>query len=115
QQHRSYCGVDLHARTMYLRIPDQAGQVACDKNLAANPAAFLQAIAPFRDDLGVAVACLFTWYWPADLCASGPIASVLGHALDMKAIHGGQSKNDQTDASKIARSPRGGAMPSAYV
>jgi transposase len=115
QQHRFYCGVDLHARTMYLVILDQAGQVVFDKNLAASPDAFLHAIAPFRDDLVVAVECLFTWYWLADLCAKEQIAFVLGHALYMKAIHGGKSKNDPIDAAKIARLLRGGNIPVAYV
>jgi hypothetical protein len=36
QQHRFYCGVDLHARTMYLCILDGAGLVVYDKNLAAD-------------------------------------------------------------------------------
>jgi hypothetical protein len=42
QQHRFYCGVDLHARTMYLCILDGAGQVVYDKNLAAARDAFLK-------------------------------------------------------------------------
>jgi hypothetical protein len=115
QQHRFYCGVDLHARTMYLCILDQAGQVVFDKNLPATGHAFLQAIAPFRDGLVVGVECLFCWYWLADLCAKEQIAFVLGHALYMKAIHGGKSKNDQIDAGKIARLLRGGTLPQAYV
>jgi transposase len=115
QQHRFYCGVDLHARTMYLCILDSAGQVVFDKNLAAEPEAFLQAVAPFRDGLVVAVECLFCWYWLADLCAKEQLTFVLGHALYMKAIHGGKSKNDQIDAGKIARLLRGGNLPQAYV
>src|SRR5262249_15403923 len=115
EQHRFYCGVDLHARTMYLCILDQAGQVVFDKNLPATGQAFLHAIAPFRDGLVVAVECLFCWYWLADLCAKEQIAFVLGHALYMKAIHGGKSKNDQIDAGKIARLLRGGTLPQAYV
>jgi len=115
QQHRFYCGVDLHARTMYLCILDQAGRVVFDRNLPAEPQRFLQAVAPFRDDLVVAVECLFCWYWLADLCAKEHIAFVLGHALYMKAIHGGKSKNDQIDAGKIARLLRGGNIPVAYV
>ena len=35
QPHRFYGGVDLHARTMYLCILDQAGQVVFDKNFPA--------------------------------------------------------------------------------
>jgi hypothetical protein len=114
-EHRFYCGVDIHARTMYLCILDQAGQVVFDKNLPATSDAFLQAITPFRDGLVVAVECLFCWYWLADLCAKEQIAFVLGHALYMRAIHGGKSKNDQIDAGKIARLLRGGTLPQAYV
>ena len=113
QSYRFYCGVDLHARTMYLCILDNAGQVVFDKNLTAEPDAFLQAVAPFRDGLVVGVECLFCWYWLADLCAREQIAFVLGHALYMKAIHGGKSKNDQLDAAKIARLLRGGTLPQA--
>ncbi len=46
----------------------------------------------------VAVECMFTWYWLADLCRSEQIAFLLGHALYMKAIHGGKAKNDRIDA-----------------
>ena len=47
-EHRFYCGVDLHARTMYLCILDDAGQVVYDNNLAADPDAFLKAVASSR-------------------------------------------------------------------
>ena len=58
----------------------------------STPEAFLETIAPYRDDLVVAVECMFTWYWLADLCAAEGIAFVLGHALAMKAIHGGKAQ-----------------------
>jgi hypothetical protein len=63
----------------------------------------------------VAVECLFTWYWLADLCAQEGIPVVLGHALSMKAIHGGKATNDKIDAHKIAVLLRGGMLPQAYV
>ena len=59
--------------------------------------------------------CIFTWYWLADLCAREKIPFVLGHALYMKAIHGGKAKNDKIDALKIASLLRGGLIPMAYV
>jgi hypothetical protein len=62
QQHRFYCGVDLHARTISLHVLDAAGETCLAKTLAANPAAFLKAIAPFRDGLVVACECMFAWY-----------------------------------------------------
>ena len=40
---------------------------------------------------------------------------MLGHALYMKAIHGGKTKNDKIDAQKIAVLLRGGMLPQAYV
>jgi transposase len=40
---------------------------------------------------------------------------VLGQALDRKAIHGGQAKNDQIDAPKMAVRRRGGLRPHASV
>jgi transposase len=114
-QHRHWCGIDLHVRTMYVCILDAGGQVLVHKNLRASPEAFLEAVAPYRDDLVVAVECIFTWYWLADLCAREGIAFVLGHALMMKAIHGGKAKNDRIDALKIATLLRGGMLPQAYV
>ena len=115
QQHRFYCGVDLHARTLSLHILDARGETALAKTLPASPAALLKALAPFRDGLAVACECLFAWYWLADLCHEQQIPFVLGHALYMKAIHGGKAKTDKIDAKKIAILLRGGMFPMAYV
>src|SRR5262249_50924649 len=113
--HRFYCGVDLHARCMYLCILDTAGQTVLHKDYPAAAGAFLDAVAPYRDGLAVAVECMFAWYWLADLCPEHGIPFVLGHALYMKAIHQGKSKNDRLDAAKIAGLLRGGLLPQAYV
>jgi hypothetical protein len=91
QQHQFYCGIDLHARTMFVCILDQSGKICLEKNLHSCPDEFLTTIEPFRSDIVVSVECLFTWYWLADLCSEQGIPFVLGHALYMKAIHG-QSK-----------------------
>jgi transposase len=115
QQHPFYCGIDLHARTMYLCILDQAGETLLHRNMPATPEALLKAITPYRDQIVLAAECMFTWYWLADLCADHSIPFVLGHALYMKAIHGGKAKNDKIDAHKIAVLLRGGMLPQAYV
>lgn len=62
QQHQFYCGIDLHARSMCVCIVNRDGEVLVHRTLPAEPAAFLQTIAPYRADLVVAVECLFTWY-----------------------------------------------------
>jgi transposase len=115
RQHQYYCGIDLHVKTMYVCILDGSGQVLVHRNVASTPASFLEVVGPYRTDLVVAVECLFTWYWVADLCAAEGIAFVLGHALAMKAIHGGKAKNDKIDSHKIAVLLRGGMLPQAYV
>ena len=114
-QHPFYCGIDLHAGSMYVCIVNHDGEIVLHKNMKAAPEPFLKAIAPYRDRLVVAVECIFTWYWLADLCAHERIAFVLGHALYMKAIHGGKAKNDKIDSHKIAVLLRGGLLPQAYV
>src|SRR6266446_4249867 len=115
QQHKQYCGIDLHAKAMYVCSLAQAGTILVHKNLPTTPEAFLRIIAPYRDDVVVGVECMFTWYWLADLCAKEGIAFVLGHALYMKAIHGGKAKNDKIAAHKIAVLLRGGMVPQASV
>src|SRR5215471_3657210 len=115
KQHPFYCGIDLHARTMYVCILSQDGEVVLHRNMQAGSDALLTALAPYRDQIVIAVACVFTWYWLADLCAREGIPFVLGHALYMKAIHGGKAKNDKIDSHKIAVRLRGGMLPQAYV
>jgi transposase len=115
KQHKAYCGIDRHARTMYLCILNQGGEILLHRNMKTSPEMFLKAITPYREDLVVAVECIFTWYWLADLCAQEQMPFVLGHALYMKAIHGGKAKNDKIDAQKIAVLLRGGMLPQAYV
>jgi len=58
---------------------------------------------------------MFAWYWVADFCEEHNIPFILGHALYMKAIHGGKAKNDKIDSHKIASLIRGGTFPMAYV
>jgi len=115
RQHRHYCGIDLHVKTMYVCILDAAGQVLVHRNVKSTPEAFLEIVARYREDLVVAAECMFTWYWLADVCAAEGIAFVLGHALAMKAIHGGKAKNDTIDSHTIASLVRGGLLPQAYV
>ncbi len=115
QQHPYYCGIDLHVRTMYVCILDATGQVVVHRNVKTTPEALLEIVAPYRDNLVVAAECMFTWYWLEDVCQQEGITFVLGHALAMKAIHGGKAKNDKLDSFTLASLLRGGLFPQAYV
>jgi hypothetical protein len=61
--HEAYCGIDLHARSMYVCIVNRDGEIMLHRNMPTTPEIFLKAIAPYRQDLVVAVECMFTWYW----------------------------------------------------
>jgi transposase len=100
---------------MYICILDSEGKIVLHKNIKSKPDVFLRTIEPFMEDIVVAVECLFLWYWIADLCSDEGIPFVLGHALYMKAIHGGKAKNDKVDSYKIATLLRGGMLPKSYV
>jgi transposase len=114
-RHEFYCGIDLHATKMYVCITDASGSILFHKNLKAAPEPFTSIIEPYRSDLAVAVECMFSWYWLSDLCHQLGVTFVLGHALYMKAIHGGKVKNDKIDAEKIAALLRSGMLPQAYA
>jgi transposase len=98
---------------MYVCILDQADATLLHRNMTATPEALLTAIAPSRDPIVLAAACMLTWSWLADLCAEHGIPCVLGPALSMKAIHGGKATNEKIDAQNLAVLLRGGMLPQA--
>jgi len=113
--HEFYCGIDLHTKKMYCCLVDAGGNKLVHRNIDTRGDRFLNLVDPYRDGLVVGVECTFSWYWLADLCAAENIPFVLGHALYMKAIHGGKTKNDKIDSEKIAMLLRGGMFPQAYA
>jgi hypothetical protein len=100
---------------MYACLLHHNGESRLHRNMTTSPDAFLKALAPSRDALVVAVACLLPWYWLAALCAREAMTFVLGPALSMKAMHGGKAKNDTIDSQTIAVLLRGGLRPQASV
>ena len=100
---------------MHVCVVNQAGETLVHRNLPARPDHFLNAIGLYRQGVVVGVECMFAWYWLADLCMREKLDFVLGHALYMKAIHGGKTKSDKIDSHKIALLLRGGMMPMAYA
>jgi hypothetical protein len=110
RQHTWYCGIDLHARTMYVCILHQDGAIVVHRPMPTSPEALLRTMAPYREQIVIAVEGLFTWDWLADLWAREGMPVVLGHARYMKAMHGGQAHNDTIEAPKIAVLLRGGRL-----
>ena len=112
--HPYYCGIDLHARILYVCIIDQQDQILVHKKISASPEALMALLSPYLGNVVVGVECMHCWYWIADWCEMHGIDFILGHALYMKAIHGGKAKNDKIDSYKIAKLIKGGNFPLAY-
>jgi hypothetical protein len=85
------------------------------RHRTASPETLLQAITPSRAALGVAVACLCPWDWPADLGAPEGLPCVRGHARALQALQGGQATHDTLAAHTMAVVLRGGRLPQADV
>jgi hypothetical protein len=96
-------------------ILNQSGEILVHRHMKTRLETFLNVMAPSREGLVVAVACMFTGSWLADLWTHEGLPFVLGHALSMKALHGGKAKHDKIDTHKIAVLLRGGMLPQAYV
>src|SRR6185503_5826032 len=110
------CGIDLHARQMYVCLMDRQGTLLLHTNIRNNDFEFfLKRIEPYRHDLTVCCECMFGWYWLADACQAAGLTFVLAHALYLKAIHGGKNKNDRIDSEKLAHLLRTNLIPPAYV
>ncbi len=115
-QHQFYCGVDLHANSLYVCVVDAVGNKHLHQNFQVRDTkSLLAALKPFAKDLVVACESTFNWYWLCDFCETNKISFILGHALYLKAIHAGKVKNDKIDSEKLAFLLRGGNFAVAYA
>jgi hypothetical protein len=113
--HQAYGGIALHARRMSVCLLSQDGEILRHRNIQTSPETWLKAMAPYWEELVVAVDCSLTWDLARRPLRPGPDAFVLGHALSMNAIHGGKATHDKIDSHKIAVLLRGGMLPQASV
>jgi transposase len=110
------CGIDLHARQMYVCVMDRQGKKLVHTNVKDNDFEFfLKLVAPYKHSLTVCCECMFGWYWLADACQGAGLTFVLAHALYVRAIHGGKNKNDRVDSEKLTHLLRSNLIPPSYV
>jgi len=109
-----YCGVDLHAKEMYITVMDKMGTPLLQQKMPNHFETFKQYLQPYLPDVAVAAESTCFYYWLADACRDAGISFYLGHALYMKAISGGKVKNDKLDSQKIADLLRANLFPLAY-
>jgi transposase len=110
-----YCGIDLHADVMYVCVMNKDGVVKFHHEIPTDFSRLLQHLKPYLSSIAVCAESTFNWYWLADDCAKHKIPFFLGHALYMKLLHGGKTKNDRVDAKVMAELLRMGYFPPAYA
>jgi hypothetical protein len=57
QRHRFYCGIDPHARKMYICIIDAQGKTKLHQNFDTDPALLFDAIFPYLEEVVMGVEC----------------------------------------------------------
>ena len=107
----------VQEKALHVCLVDHQGKKLLHKNFATKtPERLLVALQPFHSrDLILGCESTFNWYWLADLCHQQNLPFLLGHALYLKAIHGGKTKTDRIDSEKLAMLLRGGNFPVSYV
>lgn len=108
------CGIDLHARTMYVCILDADGKVLFNRNMCNDFQQLMKVVEKYRDDIVIGVESTFNTYWLYDSCEDEGIPCYVGHALYIKRMTAGKHKSDKIDARKIADLLRRNAFPLAY-
>lgn len=110
-----YCGIDMHAKSMYICVMNKEGDILLHRNLRTEFGEFKRKVKKFLPDLSVGAESTYNYYWLADACRHDGIPFYLGHAYYMKTIHGGKKKNDKLDSRKIADLLRSNHFPLAYA
>ena len=49
--HKFYCGIDLHAKNMYVCVLNEAGEIVLHRDIKTDSEVLLKTIAPFREDV----------------------------------------------------------------
>jgi len=68
------CGIDLHARSMYVCIMDRSGDIRFHRNLHNDFTLLTEVLKPYRRSLSIGVESTYNWYWLADGCHRAGIA-----------------------------------------
>ncbi len=79
------CGIDLHARQMYVCLMDRQGKKLVHTNVKDNDFEYLlKLIEPYKYSLTVCCERMFGWYWLADACQAAGLNFVLAHAVGLR-------------------------------
>ncbi len=81
--HPYYCGIDLHARLLYVCILDQEGNTLVHKEISADKTKLLNLLRPYIGNIVVGVECMPCWYWVSDYCNEIGVDFILENMKNM--------------------------------
>jgi transposase len=110
-----YAGIDLHSKDLLICIIDEKGVAVKEKKLRNNIDHVLGFLAPFGEDVAVAIESTINWYWLVDSLMEAGYVVRLAHPLALKHITQAKIKTDRRDAYKLANLLRLNALPESYV
>lgn len=97
-QHSYYCGIDMHTRLLYVCIINEFGNTLVHQKSKNDSSALFDLLKPYPGN--IVVECMHCWYRVSGFCEENDIDFIVGHALYMKTIHGGNAKPDRIDLIK---------------
>ena len=114
QVSRQYVGIDLHRRRSVIVRLDEAGKVLGKAQVLNDPVEFALAMAEAGEVPEVALEATYGYYWAADLLQENGAHVHLVHPLG---LHWGSRrvKNDERDATELAKRLWWGDLPEAWV
>ncbi len=62
KQHKFFCGIDLHAKTMYICILGHEERILLQRNIGTESEIFFKTISRYREDIVVYSKCSYIAY-----------------------------------------------------
>ena len=112
---KSYCGIDLHARTSALVVTDEEGERAGKITTSNDLARILTFLGKFEGEVSCVVESTYNWYWLVEGLEENGYDIKLAHAYGLHLITGSKHKSDLKDAERLARLLRLSEIPEAYI
>ncbi|MDR3643304.1 MAG: IS110 family transposase [Candidatus Doudnabacteria bacterium] len=111
----TYIGVDLHKKTCYMTVMDQAGVVSKQTEIKNDKESIEKFFNNYPNDAKVAVESTMNWMPFYEQVEALGFSVVLSNPLMTKAIAAARIKNDKVDSKILAELMRTDFLPTAYI
>lgn len=111
-----YCGIDLHARNLYLVILNGLLKVIFQRRFSNDLDLIVAALEPYREAIaGIAVESTFNWYWLVDGLMDQGYRLHLANTNKCQQYEGLKYAGDRHDARWLARLLSLGTLAEGYI